>query len=133
MSERMSKKDEPPELRQVAGRRTSRTPSAPKNRQVRITGPSGTLRDGRIVFQSGEPLIATWTMQVAVPVADLLRALDRVRVHLEESMAREDAAYIDAEFSLGVETRIEPGQNPHLIGHVQLAALDRRPRREGGK
>lgn len=133
MSERMSKKNEPPELRQVAGRRTSKTPSAPKDRQVRTTGPSGTLRDGRIVFESGEPLIATWTMQVAVPVADLLRALDRVRVHLDESMAREDAVYIDAEFSLGVETRIEPGQNPHLIGHVQLAALSRRPRRESGK
>lgn len=119
----------PKRLRGVAGKRTDKRPRKRTAQLVHTTGPSGTLRDGRIVYQSNEPLISLYTMEFSVPVEDVLLAIKRLSVHLEESMSREDDQYIDTNLEVGVETKILAGNNPHVFGSIQIVPRWRRVRR----
>lgn len=128
----------PTRFRKIAGKRTEKTPRTPTDRVIRVTGPSGTMRDGKILFTSSEPLVSLWTLEFAISVDDLLFGLDRFRRFLDESMAREDDLEMMVGWQAGTETRIVPGKNPMLTGSLQVAATWKRPKRpgegqEGGK
>jgi len=131
----MARDEDPPltkptRLRGVAGTRTDKRPPQQKRtaRLLKTPGPSGTMRDGRVVFQTSDPLwLRPYTMHWSISVEDLLLALDRLRLHLEESMDRTDDRLIVTDLRVGIESRVLPGANPHLHGAIQVVPISRKP------
>lgn len=124
-------KKKPTKLRRISGKRTDKRPRRETDQVVRVTGPSGTLRDGKVVFYSSEPVVSLWTIEFSISVDDLLFGLERFKLFMEESMNREDDAEIMVGWQAGTETRIVPGKNPMLTGSLQVAATWKRPKRPG--
>jgi hypothetical protein len=120
----------PPTLRGVDGDTNKKRPRARKARLLKINGPSGTMRDGKIIFETGGTMFPSYTVHFSVAVAEMLRFVKQLSTHLEESMDRPDDAFIDTALEVVIESRIVEGQNPHLTGSVQVIPRFRRVRTE---